>query len=224
MNERDWRKLGAATGLGFVVLLVLSFIVGPTDPPAFNDPALKVSAYVADNQDEIDSASALILGALAFFAFFIGAVAANNRRNEKDGRLSATAHAGGIVAIAVAVGGTAVAGAAAAAQGSGATPDLVKALWNMQALGFAAGGIGTAILIYATGVLALRSDSLPRWLGIGSVMIGVFQAAVAIIAMTQRDGAFSPYDGALPQVSLLVLGLWVLATSVVLIDRAASKK
>jgi hypothetical protein len=220
LKDRDWARIGAGTGFGFVVLLVLSYILGPNDPPGFFDPAATVTAFVADQDSEIRAASALILGALVFFAFFIGSLAAHNRRAERDGRLSATAHAGGITAIALAAGGTAVASAAAAAAPSGADPTVVEAFWNLQALGFTAASIGTAILIYATGILALRFGSFPGWYGLVSIAAGVYTGAVAIIAIATRGGAFSPYDGALPVISLLVLAVWVLLTSVLLFVRA----
>ena len=220
-KDRDWARIGAGTGFGFVILLVLAYLLGPNDAPSFGDPAATVAAYVADNDNEIRAGSALVLGSLLFFAFFIGSLAAHNRKNERDGRLSATAHAGGITAIAVAAGSAAVsATAASTVQSAGADPTVVEALFSLGGYGFAAAAIGTAILQYATGVLALRFGSFVSWYGLVSIAAGLYTGAVAIIAIASRDNAFNPYDGALPTISLLVLAVWVLLTSVFLIQRA----
>ena len=219
LKDRDWARIGASTGFAFVVLLVLSYILGPNDPPSFVEPATTVTAYVADNDSEIRAASALTLAALVFFAFFIGSLAAHNRRNERDGRLSATAHAGGITALALAAGSTAVTSAAAASVPSAVDPTVTEALWNLQALGFTAASIGVAILVYATGVLALRFPSFTGWYGIVSIVAGVFIGALAIIGIATRGGAFSPYDGVLPAIGLLVFAVWVLLTSAMLYMR-----
>jgi hypothetical protein len=224
LKDRDWARIGAGTGFGFVILLVLAYLLGPNDAPGFSEPASTVASYVANNDNEIRAGSALVLGSLLFFAFFIGSLAAHNRRAEKDGRLSATAHAGGITAIAVAAGAAAVSSAAASTVQSVGAADpnagIVEALFTLGGYGFAAAAIGTAILQYATGVLALRFGSFVSWYGLVSIAAGLYTGAVAIIAIASRDNAFNPYDGALPTISLLVLAVWVLLTSVFLIQRA----
>jgi hypothetical protein len=222
LKDRDWARIGAGTGFGFVILLVLAYLLGPNDAPSFGAPAdPTVFSYVVNNDSEIRAGSALVLGSLLFFAFFIGSLAAHNRRAERDGRLSATAHAGGITAIAVAAGAAAVsATAASTAQSAGADPSVVEALFTLGGYGFAAAAIGTAILQYATGVLALRFGSFVSWYGLVSIAAGLYTGAVAIIAIASRDNAFNPYDGVLPTISLGVLAAWVLLTSVFLIQRA----
>jgi hypothetical protein len=223
LKDRDWARIGAGTGFGFVILLVLAYLLGPNDAPAFGEPATAVASYVAENDSEIRAGSALVLGSLLFFAFFIGSLAAHNRRAERDGRLSATAHAGGITAIAVAAGSAAVTAAAASTVQSVGTTDpggTVEALFSLGGYGFAAAAIGAAILQYATGVLALRFGSFVSWYGLVSIAAGLYTGAVAIIAIASRDNAFNPYDGVLPTISLAVLAGWVLLTSVFLIQRA----
>lgn len=219
MSDRNWNRIGAASGFGFVALLVLGYILGPTDPPAFGGG---VAAFVADNKNEIDTGSALILGALIFFAFFIGAIAANNRKADRDGRLSAAGHAGGITALALAGVGVALLAGASAAVGSGDGDGVVSGLANTSSLLFAASGLGAGVLLYATGVIAVRHGGLPSWWGWISVLAGVFLAAVAVISFTTRSGAFNPYDGELVRISLLVLAIWSLGTAALLFDRAGT--
>ncbi len=219
MSNRNWSRVGAASGFGFVLLLVLGYILGANDPPAFGSGA--VASFVTENKNEIDTAAALILGALVFFAFFIGAIAAANRAADRDGRLSAAGHAGGIAALSAAVVGVALTASASAAVGAGNGDAIVEALSNTGALVFAAAGIGTGVLLYATGVIAVRfGANLPSWWGWVSILAGIFLAAVAIISMTTRSGAFNPYDGELAVISLLVLAIWSLGTATLLYQRA----
>ena len=67
MDERQQERLGAATGIAFVVLLVAGFVFGPDKPPGFNDTAQQVSSYVHDNRDETQAATGLfVLGGFFF--------------------------------------------------------------------------------------------------------------------------------------------------------------
>jgi hypothetical protein len=221
MSESGWKKVGAATGLGFVGLVALSFILGATNPPDFNDGAGATASYVANHGNDIDTAAALLAGALVLFAFFLGSIASNSRKADRVGTLTATAHAGGITALALALVGVVLTAASSAASAQGADDTVVAALFNTSALAFLGASLGTAVLIYATGRIAMRFGALPSAIGIPSMLLGIATAAVAIIGLTIRHGAFSPYGfQVIPLVLLGLFGAWAVAVALSLWARA----
>ncbi len=218
MSDRTWRKVGSLSGIGFVLLLVLAYILGPNDPPPLDGGATGIAGFVSQNGDDINVSSALYAAALVLFAFFIGAIAANNRAGDREGRLSAAGHAGGIAALisgALSVG-FAVASSAAIDTGYPGS----EALWIMSCISFLGVLLGIAVLALATGKIALDGRAvLPGWLGLGSVVVAVFLGAVAIIALVTREGAFSPYDGEMVRIAFLVAALYAAALSWSLYDK-----
>ena len=227
MSADDWAKVGAASGLVFVLALVATFIFGPgLDPPGFNEPGQIVS-YVQDNQDELQSATALGTAAGAAFLLFLGSVVLALRSAEgAPGRLSAAAAAGGIAFIALAGIGVATHQAAAVTTLRDLPLDGgdVRSLWDTGVAAFALSGLGFAVLAWAAGVLTLRSGALPKPLGLFSIVAAVFVLGVSIFGAFQQTGAFSPYDGLLSLISLLVIVVWVGVISLALIANPTYKR
>ncbi len=62
MGEK-FRLASAVSGVVFVVLIVLSFIFGPGDPPGFNDSTESIASYVTDNRTEFQAAMAFTIAA-----------------------------------------------------------------------------------------------------------------------------------------------------------------
>lgn len=227
MSADDWAKVGAASGLVFVLLLVATFIFGPgLDPPGFNEPG-QIVTYIQDNQDELQSATAMSTAAGAAFLLFLGSVVLALRSAEgAPGRLSAAAAAGGIAFVALAgIGVVASQTAAVTTLRDLSTngQDLLS-MWDARTAAFALAGLGFAVLAWAAGVLTLRSGALPNPLGLFSIVAAVFVLGVSIFGAFQQTGAFSPYDGVLSLISLLVIVVWVGVVSLALISSPVYKR
>ncbi|HYX77754.1 MAG TPA: hypothetical protein VE727_00205, partial [Solirubrobacterales bacterium] len=93
----NWRRIVPLTGLVFVVLLVVSFIVGG-DTPDPDASAQEVASFYTSH-DTSTAVSALLGGlGVVFFLFFLGILRGELRRHEEGpGVLSGTVFAGGIV-------------------------------------------------------------------------------------------------------------------------------
>ena len=223
MDQRQQERLGAATGIIFFIVLVASFVFGPDQPPAFSDSAQKVASYVADNRSQLQAGAALTLLSGPLFLWFLGSLARSLRLAEErgPGRLAAVSFAGGIMALTGAAIGTAIQLAAAY------HPDLdavtIRALWDSGVLIFSfALGVGIATLIGAASVLALRTGVLPRWLAAAGLVAAAIQLVYGVVSTFKETGAFSAADGVLGLIGFLLFGLWVLATSIVLVRRAGA--
>lgn len=210
MSEDSWPKVGASMGIVAAVLLILSFVFGPSDPPGFDASAVDVEAYVLDERGEIQAAIAFQFAAIAAFAWFLGSVFYRLRGAESSARLSAVALVGGVL---VAVGGLvgSVAGAAASYHVGALTPEITLGLWDVSLFGYLFFLLGLAVLAAATGALGIRAKAVPDWLCVYSVIVAVYAFVVGLVGTFSETGAFSPSDGALPLIAFLGFIVWLLA-------------
>lgn len=216
MSEAAWPKVGASFGIVAAVLLILTFVFGPSDsPPGFDDSAAQVQAFVQDHHDELQAAIALQFAAIAAFLWFLGSVFYRLRAAEPAARLSAAALAGGAL---VAVGGLigSAASAAAVYHADTLSADAVLALWDLSAFCYLFFLVGFSVLAGAAGALALRSGALPTPLGAYSALAAAYAFVVGVVGSFSETGAFSPSDGALGLIAFLLFVIWLLATGLTL--------
>lgn len=218
MSEDSWPKVGASFGILAALLLILSFVFGPTDsPPGFNDTPEEVASFIRDHRGEMQAVVALSFAALVAFLWFLGSVFFRLRAAESSARLSATALAGGI---ALAVGGVVGSAAQAAAvyHVNVLGPDVVLAVWDVSLFGYLFFLVGFAVLAGAAGVLAIRAGALPSLLGGYSLLAGLYAFVVGLVASFSETGAFSPSDGALGLIAFLAFVVWLLAMGGTLVN------
>jgi hypothetical protein len=217
MSEDAWPKVGASAGIVAGVLLILSFVLGPTGtPPGFNDTATEVQAFIRDNRGEMQTAIALGFPIIIAFTWFLGSVFYRLRAAESVPRLSVVALAGGLVLIVGAMIGT-CAEAAAIYHVATLDANTVQGLWDLSVFGFLFFTAGFAVLAGASGVLAIRTKVLPDWLCVYTVLAAVYVFVVGLAGTFTETGAVSPSDGALGLVAFIVLIIWLLAMGVTLV-------
>jgi hypothetical protein len=87
---------------------------------------------------------------------------------------------------------------------------LARTLFDMGNLTFANIWVSLAGMLLAVGILSIRADALPRWLGWSGLAIAL--GLVVARAFWERSGiTFMPYG---------LFWLWLIAASVVLMRRA----
>jgi hypothetical protein len=217
MPEDAWPKVGASAGIVAAVLLILSFVFGPSgSPPGFDDSAREVQTFIRDNHGEMQAQVALGFATLFAFAWFLGSVFYRLRAAEPAARLSAVAVVGGLVLIMGALVGTS-AQAAAAYHVTTLDANTVRGLWDLSVFGFLFFTVGFAVLAAASGALAIRAEALPGWLCVYSVLAAAYAFVVGLVGSFSETGAFSPSDGALGLVAFLLFIVWLLAMGVTLV-------
>jgi hypothetical protein len=222
MNQAQLRRCAGAAGIVFVIVIVISFIFGPGDPPGFDEPAEEVAGFVEDNRGELQAAAALSVAAGPFFLFFLAGLARELRIAEGPGpaMLAAAAFAGGILLEVFVVTDAALRWAAS--YHSDLDAGLIQALLDAGNISVVfAIGIGSTTLIGASSAVALASGALPRALGAYGALLAVFSFVVGIVAALSETGAFSPSpsDGALGVIAFLGFLVWVLLTGLALLAR-----
>lgn len=219
MSEDSWPKVGAAFGIAAAVLLILSFILGPSGtPPGFGDSADEVVSFLQDNRGEVQTAIALQFAAIFAFVWFLGSVFFRLRPAERSARLSAAALAGGVLVAAAGMAGS-IAGAAAVYHLETLGADSVLALWDLSLFGYLFFLVGLAVLAGATGLLGLRAGAVPKWVALYSGLLADYAFIVGLIGTFSETGAFSPSDGVLGLIAFLGFIVWLLVMGATLVSQ-----
>ena len=180
------------TGIVFIVLLVIGFIV-TGEPPNADDGADKVVAFYVDDKDSIEAGVFLLALGTVFFIFF-----ANYLRTVfRASATSATILVGAaIFAVGGAIDGTILIALAEAGDDIDPTAaQSLQALWDNDFLPMA---IGIAVFLVSIGSSILSTGVFPRWLG-WLVLVA------ALISVTPLGFFAFPLSGLL----VIVLSVWL---------------
>ena len=178
------------TGLVFVVLAVVSFIVGG-ETPEVDDPGAEVISFYEENDGEQQFAGGLLLWAAVFFLFFAGALRRVLRSAEEaPGWLSAVAF-GGAIAATVGMALFATLAFALSDDPEALDPAAAQALNVLSVDAFAPVAVGVSAFLIASGLAIVRTGALASWLGWVAIVFGVlavtpigFVAFLAFLAWT----------------------------------------
>jgi hypothetical protein len=218
------RRWDAATGIGFVVVGAVAFIL-PGTPPKADDSSQEVAKFFVDKRDELLTSSALWLLAFAFFLWFLGSLRSYLRAAEGgEGRLSAAAFGGGVAAAALILAAICAlnAGAFKVADETLLPGDLhlIRSLYDFSNALVSISGAGFLVLFAAASCSAARSGALPPWLYWFGSVVGVLQL-LGGVGLVAESGAFA-VGGAFTAVVPCLSFLWILAASIVLMQRAGT--
>lgn len=207
MGGRHWDRWLPASGIVYAALFLVATIL-TSDSPDTAASDQRILSYYADSGHRTREfvAIALVAVGVLFFLWFVGVLRDRLRAAEPEpGGLSALALAAGVSSATLLMGALAFAIAipASIADTDRFTLDAdMYRLFNNASYGLLVGSTMVAsVLVAATSVLALRTATLPRWLG----WIGLVVALVLVFAVF-----FFP---------LFALWAWVVVVSVVLIAR-----
>ncbi len=222
MDDAKWERLAAATGIVALVLLMVEFVMVPTWPKADAATNTIIDFFVEHRTSVLLGEYIGGIGAVAFFLWFLGSLRSFLMLAEgTPGRLSAVAFGGGLVAIAVGSLGAAaniVLALQAAEEGDEA---VVRAFYVLSNTAFAVFFLPIGVLIGATSIVALRTRALPKWYGQAGGLFALAEIALAACS-TSIAGALS-VTGALSFVGFILFGLWLLTTSILLIQRVGRR-
>lgn len=215
MTERRYAQLGAATGIVWVILLVLGVLVVIPAPPEVSDTPDAWARYFVDDRSAIQFGNALIAIGVFFYVWFLGSLRSHLRAAEGGtGRLSSVAFGAGIAStgfIFIAL----TAAFTAALRPDEISPELVRTLNDVGVVAGGATAGAYAALLIATGFVALRFGALSPRIGWLSCVCGLLQF-VAIGLATTDSGGFSIDEagGVVPLIAFIVA---ILAISIRLV-------
>jgi hypothetical protein len=206
-SSREW--LGAATGIAFFVVLIISFIVAGDQPPDAKDGAQKVADFYADNKSAVEAGAGVSALAAILFVFFAGYLRKVLAAAEGgDGWLSLIAFGGGVIlAVSAGIDATVTVAAAETADDH-LDPLVVQTMQGLFENDFIPFVVGVLTIELAAGLSIVLHRPLPVWLGWVAVALG----AIGVIGLVtvSEIGFIAVVGGA----------LWVLAISIVMTMRA----
>jgi hypothetical protein len=216
MSNYSWQRLGAASGIVYVVALLGPDLIrgGPSEEPALTTAEAIAHSCASTAAARPTDAVIPILTTLGylFFLLFLGSLWSALRRAEGDGGwLSATAFGAGLASFAIKFSGGASVIAALRNACTGIDPQLWKTLHDLDAASYFIHFLPLAVLLAASAVLAIWFGALPRWLGWMSAIV-----AVAVLVDGMAGTIYTRDIG----LSFLLFMLWTLITSIVLMRRA----
>ena len=220
MSDRDWERLGAATGVISVLLFIIGFGILPT-PPDVDAPATEIHAYYTDEQGGIQASMALLTAALFFFIWFLGSLRSALRVAEGGtGRVSAIAFAGGLVS-AGALFTLITLFAGAAFRPEETTPEVTTAINDLAVVSGGPALAGLTALFAASAKVALRHRAFSTSIGL-LLLLAALAQPFAVGAMLTDSGVFAG-DGVLGLfLPVAAFAIAILATSGALVQRAGS--
>ncbi len=207
---RGWsaERLGAAAGIGFLVLTVIGDLIPGGSMPSTNDRAFKIARYYESHHRSI-AIGVILTGIAAPLLAWLVATVALRLRALGEGGWAVVVFAVGLVAIGLGTAADAISGAlirSAQWHNDGVTQGLyqLQGYLTVKSFWFGAG------LALAVGIAAWRV--LPRWYAWASVGAAVL---IGLGGLTvKRGGFFSPLQG-MTAIAFIVLLVWILLTSVV---------
>jgi uncharacterized protein DUF4386 len=215
------RTAGIA-GIAFFVLIALpGFVTG--SPPDPGDPATKFLSYATDHRSGIIAAGYLGVAANFFALAFLAGLIVALRRLGASPLLLVAAFGGLLLAGAANAAGTTLTLSSAFRLNGSQHIDAesVRMLTDASAISFTMIAFPIALFMLASGLMMQSARLFPNWLALVG-MIGAAVELVGTLAVFSTTGAFSP-EGPLGLVlGLLPFGIFVLATSIVMVMRGAA--
>jgi len=194
MGNRSLERLGAASGLAFVVLSLLSAFIYPQQP-ASDSSASTTLAWVHDHRVALQAGMIVALfaaGVLVWFAAYLRATLV--RQEEADGEVLGAVVFGGGIALAVISALAALPTALMAfmdSQPAGISDaGIVRMLGDLNTVLFSAASVMTAVFLAALGLAMVRRELGAPWLGWLALVVAVVNGVAVWIEVT-----FSSYHG-----------------------------
>ena len=172
MQPRDREWLVPLTGVAFIVLGIVSFIVGG-EPKSADEPVGEIVNFYVDNKDSVEAGAFIGVAATVLLVFF-GAYLRRFLRAGAGERemLSLISFVGiAIVAVGFAIDTTILIALSEAADDiNPIAVQSLQALWDNDFVPLA---LGVLLFLWGTGLSVIRSGVLPKWLGWVMLVLGV---------------------------------------------------
>jgi hypothetical protein len=169
-RSREW--LVPLTGVGFVLLGIVSFIVGG-EPKSADEPVGEIVEYYVDNKDSIQVAAFIGVAATLLLVFFGAYLRRVLRAAGPDGEILSLVSFLGLVVVAVGLAIDTTILIALSEAADDIDPVAVQSLQALWDNDFVPLALGVLMFLWATGLAVIRTGALPKWLGWVMVVLGV---------------------------------------------------
>jgi len=169
-RSREW--LAPLTGVGFIVLGIVSFIVAG-EPKSADDPVREIVNYYVDNKDSVEISAFIGVAATVLLVFFGAYLRSFLRAAGGEAEMLSIVAFSGILIVAVGFAIDTTIGFALAESADDISPTGVQALQALWDNDFIPIMLGVLLFLWGTGLSIVRSGALPRWLGWVIIVLAV---------------------------------------------------
>ena len=172
-RSREW--LVPLTGVGFVLLGIISFIVGG-EPKSADEPVGEIVDYYVDNKESVQfgAITAAVGGLLLiFFGAYLRQVL---HAAAGEGEILSLVSFAGLVLVAMGLAIDSTISFALAEAAEDVDPAAVQALQALWDNDFVPIILGVMAFLWATGISVIRSGALPKWMGWAMIAFAILGA------------------------------------------------
>jgi hypothetical protein len=214
-----YERAGAATGIAFVVLVLIATFIAPAPPP-LGASAPAIATYYTSHRGPLILGTWLSGLAVIFWLWFLGSIRHALYPSEGGtGRLTTVAVLSGTATAAVVLVFSAI--GQALAFRTPVRPGVVEVFYNVQSEGFTLLSFLVAAFVGAASLVMLRHNAVARWLGQLGIIVAVLQL-IGTAAIMVESGPLGA-GGAFSFVAFLSFLLWVLLLSVVMVLKTRAR-
>lgn len=219
MNETTWERYGAASGLAFVVLFMLSTFIVPM-PPHLDASTGSVAAYFTSHAKALLLTEVLTAFSVMAFLWFLGHLRHVMQRAEAGHEeLSPIVMVAGVALAALGVMSSLPTAIMAfmAHRGDALAGSLVRMMWDWGQVGVAFLTLSLGLFLMVASMAMVRKEMVASWLGWAGMLLAVLCWIDGIILFFQQT--YSSFDNALGYVALLGFALWMAVASISMLQR-----
>ncbi|HEV3354315.1 MAG TPA: hypothetical protein VG076_15400 [Acidimicrobiales bacterium] len=220
MDENRWERYGAAAGVAFAVLVLVSFFMVPS-PPHVDAGFRKIGDYYANHRRAVLTSNVIAtFGALAFIWFLGHLRHVLNRAEGGVEALSPIVYGAGMATIVVGIVGAIPATVLAYSSQEeviNSNAGIVRMLYDMNTIMFSLLLLTAGLFAVAAAFAMVRKELVGPWLGwVGMGVAGLTWASgTAGFYVTTYSGFWTGFT----IVAIMSFVAWVLAASVVMLRR-----
>lgn len=170
-RSNDW--LAPLTGVAFVVVGIVGFVIAGEEPPSADEPTREIVEFYVDNKDSIQI-SAFVGAAAGLLLIFFGAhLRKVLHAAAGPGESTSLVAFVGLVLVALGFAIDSTISYAISEAAEDVDPTAVQALQALWDNDFIPIMLGVLAFLWGTGLSVIRSGVLPKWLGWVMIVFGV---------------------------------------------------
>lgn len=219
MNETTWERYGAASGLAFVVLFMLSVFIVPM-PPHIDASTGSIAAYFSSHAKALLLTEVLTAFSTMAFLWFLGHLRHVMQRAESGHEeLSPIVMVSGVALAGFALMSSMPSAIMAfmAHRGDVLAGNSVRMLWDWGQVGGAFVTMALGLFLMVGSMAMVRKEMVASWLGWAGMVLAVLCWIDGIILFFQQT--YSSFDNALGMVALIGFAVWMAVASITMLQR-----
>jgi hypothetical protein len=172
MESTQSDRIAALTGVGFVLLGIVAFVVAG-EPKAADKPAKEIVDFYVDNKDAVEISAFIGIAATTLLVFFGGYLRKILRAAAGEGEILSLVAFSGFLMVAAGFAFDTSVSFALAERADDIDPVAVQSLQALFDFDFFPVFLGVQLFLWGTGLSVIRSGVFPRWLGWVMVVLAV---------------------------------------------------